>query len=145
MKIDYSKLSFCRVERVEEDTEYPVMAFFNYDATRKEIDEWLAEWRAKWREWRTEIPENATVGFDEIPEDVTIKSVEFLLTIHFIDGKRIFVVEAGCRCDDEQYYWVEVGRSDEALAEEKLNTDEFISRIPNYIKVEVLAKEYDEN
>ena len=106
MKIDYSKVTFNEL-----DMEYPLQAFFNYNISQKEIDEWLSN----------------DVICEEIPEEVSIIGIELCLTVF---GKHDFKLEAICTSDGGSQFWIE-------LFNKFANADEFICMIPNYGKIKL--------
>ena len=111
MNIDYSKVSFNEL-----DMEYPLQAFFNYEISQNEIDEWLAN----------------EVSCEEIPEEISIVGIELCLTIF---AKNDFKLEAVCTSNGGNQFWVE-------LHNQFTNAYEFISLIPDYeeIKLEDLPR-----
>ena len=106
MNIDYNKVSFNEL-----DMEYPLQAFFNYEISQNEIDEWLAN----------------EVSCEEIPEKITIVGMELCLTIF---GRHDFKLEAVCTSDGGSQFWVE-------LDNQFRNADELIQLIPDYGKLKI--------
>lgn len=106
MNIDYNKVSFNEL-----DMEYPLQAFFNYEISKNEIDEWLAN----------------EVSCEEIPEEISIVGIELCLTIF---ARHDFKLEAVCTSDGGNQFWVE-------LNNKFTNADEFVSLIPDYGKIKL--------
>lgn len=97
--IDYSKVFFNELD----DSEYPLQAFFDYDMTQPQIDEWIA-----------------SEDFKEL-SGLSVGNVELALTIF---GRHDFKLEAVCTSSDNKQHWVE-------LNDQFTNADKLLARIPD--------------
>lgn len=105
MILDYRRLSFNKLNK----DYYPLQAFFNYEISQEEIDEWLAN----------------DVGYDQISGEINIISVELVLTIF---SSHDFKLEAVCTSDCGNRFIIGVD-------DHFTNADEFICLIADYGKV----------
>ena len=102
-------LDFTKIKFNELDNDNPLQAFYEYDLTQSEINQFMKEY--------------ATC--DEVPEGVSIQKIELCLTIY---SHHDFKLEACCTDAVNEQYWVMIN-------EHFTNAADFIQLIPDYGKI----------
>lgn len=99
--LDYNKITFNEID----DTDKPLQVFYNYNLSRKEIEEFVEEY--------------ATV--DEVPRGIYLCGIELCLSIY---SSHDFKLEAVITNDNAEQFWIEVDK-------QFTNADKFIQIIPD--------------
>ena len=109
--LDYRKITFNEID----DTDKPLQAFYNYDLSREEIEDFVEKYATE----------------DEVPRGMYLFNIELCLSIY---SAHDFKLEAVVTNDNAEQFWIEISK-------QFTNADEFIQMIPDYGKLHVEVTE----